>query len=81
MKSERKQTLESNLLADKIEQLAIKLKKALPALLAVTVVMVVGLLAYGFYTSVQEKESAKGWTALYFADTDMSDLTDRKSVV
>ena len=75
MKSERKQTLESNLLADKIEQLAIKLKKALPVILAVTVVVVVGLLAYGFYTSVQEKESAKGWTALYFADTDMSDLT------
>ena len=75
MKSERKQTLESNLLADKIEQLAIKLKKALPSLLAVTVVMVVGFLAYGFYTSVQEKESAKGWTALYFADTGMSDLT------
>jgi len=75
MKSERKQTLESNLLADKIELLAIKLKKALPAILAVTVVVVVGLLAYGFYTSVQEKESAKGWTALYFADTDLSDLT------
>ena len=75
MKSERKQTLESNLLADKIEQLAIKLKKAVPAILAVFAVVVVGLLAYGFYTSVQEKESAKGWTALYFADTDMSDLT------
>ena len=75
MKSERKQTLESNLLADKIEQLAIKLKKAMPAILAVTAVVVVGMLAYGFYTSVQEKESAKGWTALYFADTDMSDLT------
>ena len=75
MKSERKQTLESNLLADKIEQLAIKLKQALPAILILTVVVVVALLAYGFYTSVQEKESAKGWTALYFADTDMSELT------
>ena len=75
MKSERKQTLESNLLADKIEQLAIKLKQALPAILILTVVVVVALLAYGFYTSVQEKESAKGWTKLYFADTDMSDLT------
>ena len=75
MKSEPKQTLESNLLADKIEQLAIKLKQALPAILILTVVVVVALLAYGFYTSVQEKESAKGWTALYFADTDMSDLT------
>ena len=44
MKSERKQTLESNLLADKIEQLAIKLKKALPAILAVFAVVVVGAL-------------------------------------
>lgn len=75
MKSERKQIQESNLLADKIEQHAIKLKKALPAIVAVTTVVVLGLLAYGFYTSVQEKESAKGWTALYFADTDTADLT------
>ena len=75
MKSERKHTLESNLLADKIEQLAINLKKALPAILAVTAVVVVGLLSYGFYTSVKEKESAKGWTALYFADTETADLT------
>ena len=75
MKSERKHTLESNLLADKIEQLAINLKKALPAILAVTAVVVVGLLSYGFYASVKEKESAKGWTALYFADTETADLT------
>ena len=75
MKSERKHTLESNLLADKIEQVAINLKKALPAILAVTAVVVVGLLSYGFYTSVKEKESAKGWTALYFADTESADLT------
>ena len=74
MKSERKHTLESNLLADKIEQLAINLKKAMPAILAVTAVVLVGLLSYGFYTSVKEKESAKGWTALYFADTEAADL-------
>lgn len=75
MKSERKQIQESNLLADKIEQMAIKLKTAMPAILAVTAVVVLGLLAYGFYTSVKETESAKGWTKLYFADTDASDLT------
>ena len=75
MKSERKQIQESNLLADKIEQLAVKLKKAMPAILAVTVVAVLGLLSYGLFTSVKEKESAKGWTALYFADTDTADLT------
>ncbi|MCY2982322.1 MAG: hypothetical protein NTY15_01645 [Planctomycetota bacterium] len=75
MKSERKQIQESNLLADKIEQMAIKLKTAMPAMLAVTAVVILGLLAYGFYTSVKETESAKGWTKLYFADTDASDLT------
>ena len=75
MKSERKQIQESNLLADKIEQMAIKLKKAMPAILAVTAVVVLGMLAYGFYTSVKETESAKGWTKLYFADTDASDLS------
>jgi tetratricopeptide (TPR) repeat protein len=75
MKSERKQIQESNLLADKIEQMAIKLKTAMPAILAVTTVVVLGLLAFGFYTSVKETESAKGWTKLYFADTDASDLT------
>lgn len=79
MKSERKQIQESNLLADKIEQQAIRLKKALPAIVAVTAVVVLGLLAYGFYTSVQEKESAKGWTTLYFADTDTADLTSISS--
>jgi tetratricopeptide (TPR) repeat protein len=75
MKSERKQIQESNLLADKIEQMAIKLKTAMPAILAVTTVVILGLLAYGFYASVKETESAKGWTKLYFSDTDASDLT------
>ncbi len=75
MKSERKQIQESNLLADKIEQMAIKLKTAMPAILAVSAVTILGLLAYGFYTSVKETEAAKGWTKLYFADTDTSDLT------
>ena len=75
MKSERKQIQESNLLADKIEQHAIKLKQSLPAIVAVTTVVVLGLLAYGFYTSIQEKKSAKGWTELYFADTDTAALT------
>jgi len=75
MKSERKQTQESNLLADKIEQMAIKLKTVMPAVLAVSAVVILGLLAFGFYTSVKDTESAKGWTKLYFADTDTSDLT------
>jgi len=74
MKSERKQIQESNLLADKIEAVFIKVKKLLPAILGVGAVVVVALLGYGFYSSIQEKESAKGWTALYFSDTDASEL-------
>jgi cytochrome c-type biogenesis protein CcmH/NrfG len=74
MKSDRKQIQESNLLADKIEAQFIKLKKVLPAVLAAIAVVVVALLGYGIYSSIQEKEAAKGWTALYFSDTDTSDL-------
>ncbi len=76
MKSERKQIQESNLLADKIEQLAVKLKKAMPAIVAVTAIVVLGLLSYGFFTSVKEKEAAKGWTQLYFADTVAANLRE-----
>ena len=75
MKSERKQIQESNLLADKIEAQIIKFKQALPAILAITVVAVVGLLGYGIYSHVQENQSAKGWTALYFSDTVAENLT------
>jgi hypothetical protein len=74
MKSDRKQIQESNLLADKIEAQFIKLKKVLPAVLALIAVVVLAMLGYGIYSSMQEKEAAKGWTALYFADTDTSDL-------
>jgi len=75
MKSERKQTLESNLLADKIEEFAVQFKKAMPVFLSVVVVVALGLLAFGFYTTVKETQAAKGWTALYFADTDEADLS------
>ncbi len=75
MKSERKPIQESNLLADQIEELAIQLKKAFPAIVAVTAVVVVALFGYGFYTTIKETESAKGWTALYFSDTDTAQLS------
>ena len=74
MKSERKQIQESNLLADKIETQVIKFKKALPAIIAGIVALVVAMLGYGFYSSIQETEAARSWTALYFSDTDTSDL-------
>jgi tetratricopeptide (TPR) repeat protein len=74
MKSERKQIQESNLLADKIEAQIIKLKQVLPGVIALVVVVLVALLGYGLYSTMQEGKYAKGWTALYFADTDTSDL-------
>lgn len=74
MKSDRKQIQESNLLADKIEAQFIKFKKILPAVLAAIAIVLVAMLGYGIYTSIQEKNAAKGWTALYFADTETSDL-------
>jgi tetratricopeptide (TPR) repeat protein len=74
MKSERKQIQESNLLADKIEAQIIKFKQVLPGVIALVVVSLVALLGYGLYSTMQEGKYAKGWTALYFADTDTSDL-------
>jgi tetratricopeptide (TPR) repeat protein len=74
MKSERKQIQESNLLADKIEAQFVKLKAILPAVIAVVVVVVVSMLGYGIYSSIQEKEAAKAWTELYFSDTEAADL-------
>jgi hypothetical protein len=70
MKSERKQVQESNLLADKIEAQFVKIKKSLPTILTIVGVTVVALLGYGFYTSAKETESAKGWTAYYFSDSE-----------
>lgn len=74
MKSERKQVLESNLLADKIEAIFVRVKALLPVILTVTGVLIGGLLIYGFYSSYQETQAAKAWTALYFSDTDTADL-------
>lgn len=79
MKSERKQIQESNLLADKIEAQFVKVKKALPAILAVSAIVLVGLLGYGLYASMQESAAAKAWTALYFSDTEPSELTSISS--
>lgn len=75
MKSQPKQIQESNLLADKIEAQFAKAKKALPAILAAGVVLLVALLGYGLYSTMRETAAAKGWTALYFSDTDPAELT------
>jgi tetratricopeptide (TPR) repeat protein len=79
MKSERKQIQESNLLADKIEAQFVQVKKALPAILAISAIVLVSLLGYGLYASMQETAAAKAWTALYFSDTDPSELTSISS--
>ena len=74
MKSEQQNIQESNLLADQIENFLIKTKKVLPQIIAVVVLALVALLAYGVYQSIRNGQSAEGWTALYFSDTDASDL-------
>jgi hypothetical protein len=75
MKSERKQIQESNLLADKIEAQFVKVKKHLPAIVAVVIGVVLALLAYGIYGSIKQAKDARAWTALYFADSESSELT------
>lgn len=74
MKSEQQNIQESNLLADQIENFLIKTKKVLPQIISVVVLALVSLLGYGIYQSVRNGQSAEGWTALYFSDTDASDL-------
>jgi len=74
MKSELKEIQESNLLADKIEGFLIKVKQKLPLIIGVVVVGTVLLLASGIYKTWSDSISAKGWSALYFSDTEASDL-------
>ncbi|XZE35130.1 hypothetical protein SH501x_000615 [Pirellulaceae bacterium SH501] len=74
MKSEQQNIQESNLLADQIENFLIKTKKVLPQIISVVVLALVGLLGFGIYQSIRNSQSAEGWTALYFSDTDASDL-------
>jgi tetratricopeptide (TPR) repeat protein len=75
MKSERKQIQESNLLADKIEAQFVKVKQHLPAIIAVVIGVVLALLAYGIYGAIKQTKDAKAWTALYFADSESTELT------
>jgi tetratricopeptide (TPR) repeat protein len=74
MKSELKEIQESNLLADKIEGFLVKVKQKLPLIIGVVVVGTVLLLVSGIYKTWSDSFSAKGWSALYFSDTEASDL-------
>jgi hypothetical protein len=74
MKSERQQNQETDLIADKIEVFLVRVKQVLPQIISVIAVAVIGLLAVGFYYSMQNTKLAQAWTALYFTDTTASDL-------
>lgn len=74
MKSERQQNQETDLIADKIEVFLLKIKQLLPQIASVVAIVVIGLLAWGLYYSVQSSKLSKAWTALYFSDTTPSDL-------
>ncbi|XZE20232.1 tetratricopeptide repeat protein [Pirellulaceae bacterium SH449] len=74
MKSERQQNQETDLIADKIEVFLVRVKQLLPQIISVIAVAVIGLLAVGFYYSMQNTKLAQAWTALYFTDTTASDL-------
>ncbi|MCU0711559.1 MAG: hypothetical protein MUC43_05835, partial [Pirellula sp.] len=74
MKSERQQNQETDLIADKIEVFLLRVKQLLPQIASVVAVVVIGLLAWGVYYSMQSAKLSKAWTALYFSDTTPSDL-------
>ncbi|MFN7842357.1 MAG: hypothetical protein ACK5N9_11615, partial [Pirellula sp.] len=74
MKSERQQNQETDLIADRIEVFLLKVKQLLPQIVSVLAVVVIGLLAWGLYYSMQNTKLSKAWTALYFSDTTPSDL-------
>lgn len=74
MKSERQQNQETDLIADKIEVFLVRVKQLLPQIISIIAVALIGLLAVGFYYSMQNTKLAQAWTALYFTDTTASDL-------
>jgi hypothetical protein len=74
MKSERQQNQETDLIADKIEGFLLKVKQLLPQIVSVLAVVIIGLLAWGLYYSMQNSKLSRAWTALYFSDTTPSDL-------
>ena len=74
MKSERGQVQESNLLADKIEQKLVQIRPFLPAVAGLILAGVLALIGYGVYAAQRESRAARGWSELYFSDTQVQDL-------
>lgn len=76
MKSELKQTQETQFLVEKFDTQFEKLKKALPSIIVVAVLLLSAALTYGYFVTQSEATSARGWTALYFADTEPGPLDE-----
>lgn len=76
MKSELKQTQETQFLVEKFDTQFEKLKKALPSIIVVAVLALSAALTYGYFVTQSEATSARGWTALYFADTEPGPLDE-----
>lgn len=76
MKSELKQTQETQFLVEKFDTQFEKLKKALPGIIVVAGLVLAVVLAYGYFVTQNEATSARGWTALYFADTEPGPLDE-----
>ncbi len=74
MKSERGQTHEANLLADKFDQQLGVLRQYLPAIILIIAAAIIALLAYGIYSTQSQTHAARGWTDWYFSDTQTQNL-------
>lgn len=69
MKNERRHQLERNELADRIGAGVESVQSYLPMILGGLVVLAVGALAWGLYSSSARKQAAAGWTEYYFSLT------------
>ena len=65
--NQKKQDLQSNLLADRTEEFFISLKPYLKWFAAALVVLVAAAIAYGLRQQTAEKIAAESWTEFYFA--------------
>ncbi len=74
MKSERRHQLETNLLADQIDSHIQQIKKLLPAILGGTAIVLIVGFGWGLYSNHLTTQAARGWTQLYFSDTESQTL-------
>lgn len=67
MSSERRQDLQSNLLADRLEESILSIKPYLKWILAAIAALIIGSIVYGVWQSMSEKRQAEAWSELYFS--------------